>query len=92
MTLTAPEPGTPTEGRPTGAYPPPPWRLRGPGAVIPAPAPLAAARRSLPAGLEVMPVWPGWTLRGLLLARYSPLAAVAGTLDLQMPHAREVAP
>jgi acetoacetate decarboxylase len=51
-------------------YPPAPWRIAGPAAIVPSLVPLAAARAHLPADVAAVPVAPGHTLGGLLLARY----------------------
>ena len=52
------------------SYPPAPWRLAGECAIAAMPAPLEASRARLPAGLAAVPVAPGWTVGGILLARY----------------------
>ena len=54
------------------SYPLPPWRLRGPAAVVGLPVPLESARRFLSRPLAPVPVSPGWTLGGVLVARYGP--------------------
>jgi acetoacetate decarboxylase len=51
-------------------YPPPPWRLSGTVVLGLARVPRRAAQRQLPAGVRPLPVGPGGTLAGLLLASY----------------------
>lgn len=51
-------------------YPAAPWRVAGPGLICPALVPLAAARALVPDDVTVVPVAPGRTLGGFLLARY----------------------
>ena len=89
--------------RPVAAtpYPPAPWRIAGPAAIVPALVPLDAARAHLPAGVAAVPVAPGRTIGGLLLARYEgpstlrygellvlpALTRVAGSLGWWVSHA-----
>lgn len=59
------------------AYPPAPWRLRGEAAVLVAPVRVDAARRfPLPPGARIVSAG-GWTLGGVLLARYDETATLA---------------
>lgn len=52
------------------AHPPPPWRLHGEAAILPAPVRAGAARAAgLPPGVRLLAAG-GWTVGGLLLARY----------------------
>jgi hypothetical protein len=61
----------------TVAHPPPPWRLRGEAAVLLAPVRVAATRAAhLPPGLSLLAAG-GWTVGGLLLARYDETATLA---------------
>jgi hypothetical protein len=53
-----------------GSYPPAPWRIAGPAIICPALVPLDVARAHVPAGVDVVPVAPGRTAGGFLLARY----------------------
>ncbi len=54
------------------SYPPAPWRIAGPAAIVPVLVPLATARAHVPADVDVVPVAPGRTTGGLLVARYEP--------------------
>ena len=58
------------EASQAGTYPPAPWRIAGPTVICPALVPLEVARANVPAGVEVVPVAPGRTAGGFLLARY----------------------
>ena len=53
-----------------GTYPPAPWRIAGPTVICPALVRLEVARAHVPADVEVIPVAPGRTAGGFLLARY----------------------
>jgi len=58
------------------AYPPPPWLLRGEAAILAVPVRTADARRfAIPAGARVLSA-SGWTLGGVLLARYDETATL----------------
>lgn len=54
--------------------PPFPWLLQTEGISVATLLPVAIedARRTVPAALRILSVWPGWTLGGLLLTRYGP--------------------
>jgi acetoacetate decarboxylase len=83
------------------AYPPAPWRIAGPAAIVPVLIPLAIARRHVPGDVEVVAVAPGRTAGGLLVARYEPgstlaygellvfpaLTRVRGSLGMWISHA-----
>ena len=57
-------------------YPPPPWNLRGEAAILAAPVRVADARRfDVPAGARLLSAG-GWTLGGVLLARYDETATL----------------
>lgn len=57
-------------------YPPPPWRLRGDAAILLAPVRSAATRAvHLPPGLALVGA-AGWTVGGVLLARYDETATL----------------
>lgn len=58
------------EASQAATYPPAPWRIAGPTVICPALVPLDVARAHVPAGVEVVPVAPGRTAGGFLLARY----------------------
>ena len=51
-------------------YPPAPWRIAGPAAIVPVLIALRTARAHVPGDVEVVPVAPGRTAGGLLVARY----------------------
>ena len=82
-------------------YPPAPWRIAGPAAIVPVLVPLATARAHLPGDVEVVAVAPGRTAGGLLVARYEPgstlaygellvfpaLTQVAGSIGMWISHA-----
>lgn len=58
-------------------YPPAPWRLRGEALIAAAPVRVEAARRfPPPPGVEFV-VGRGWTLGGVLLARYGERATLS---------------
>ena len=57
-------------GRPSHRFPPAPWRLRGRVTIVPALARLADAQARVGAAARVVPVAPGRTLAGALLASY----------------------
>ena len=52
------------------AYPPAPWRIAGPAAIVPALIALDTARTHVPPDVAIVPVAPGRTAGGLLVARY----------------------
>lgn len=54
--------------------PPFPWPLRTEGITLATihPVRVEDARRCVPPPLRILPVWPGWTLGGLVLTRYGP--------------------
>lgn len=56
--------------RQAGGFPQPPWRLRARFLIVPAVVPLELARQLVPEHVRVLPVLPGHTLGGLLVARY----------------------
>ena len=60
-----------------GELPQPPWRLRGRFWIVPAIVPLELARRLVPSHVRVLPILPGRTLGGLLLARYGSASSLA---------------
>ena len=62
---------------PVGEFPQPPWRLRARFWIVPAIVPLELARRLVPPHVRVLPILPGRTLGGLLLARYGPGSSLA---------------
>ena len=82
-------------------YPPAPWRIAGPSIIVPVLVPLAVAREHVPAGVQVLPVAPGRTACGFLLARYEgpstlhygellvfpALTRVAGSIGMWVSHA-----
>jgi hypothetical protein len=70
---------------PREAYPAPPWRIAGPAAIVPVPVPLATARRLLPPDVAVVPVAPGRTVGGLLIARYTAPSTLSYGELLVMP-------
>ena len=51
-------------------YPPAPWRIAGPAAIVPVLIPLTIARPHVPEDVALVPVAPGRTAGGLLVARY----------------------
>ena len=53
-----------------GTYPPAPWRIAGPTVICPALVPVEVARAHVPADVDIVPVAPGRTAGGFLLARY----------------------
>lgn len=55
---------------PDADFPQPPWRLRGRVWIVPAAVPLELARRLVPSHVRVLAILPGYTLGGLLFARY----------------------
>jgi hypothetical protein len=57
-------------GRPTRQFPPAPWRQRGRVTIVPALARLADAQARVGPAARVVPVAPGRTLAGALLASY----------------------
>lgn len=61
---------------PTAPHPPAPWRLRGEAAILLAPVRAAGSRAAPgPPGLSLLAVG-GWTLGGVLLARYDETATL----------------
>lgn len=58
------------EASPAATYPPAPWRIAGPTVICPALVPLEVARAHVPGDVEIVPVLPGRTAGGFLLARY----------------------
>jgi acetoacetate decarboxylase len=83
------------------SYPPAPWRIAGPAAIVPVLIPLATARAHVPPDVAVVGVAPGRTAGGLLIARYEPgstlrygellvfpaLTRVRGALGMWISHA-----
>ena len=83
------------------SYPPAPWRIAGPAAIVPVLVPLATARAHVPADVAMVPVAPGRTAGGLLVARYEEgstltygellvfpaLTRVAGSVGMWISHA-----
>ena len=61
---------TESRGGSEPAYPPRPWRLRGPFLVAVSAVALDRARAVLPAGVEPLPVAPGRTVGGVVLGLY----------------------
>lgn len=64
------------------AYPPAPWRLAGPALITACLVPIARVRRFIPAELPIVPILPGFTLGGLLLAAYQSPPATLGYHEL----------
>lgn len=62
---------------PEEAFPHPPWRLRARFWIVPAVVPLELARRLVPRHVRVLPILPGRTLGGVLVARYGPGSSLA---------------
>jgi hypothetical protein len=62
---------------PDPQYPPPPWRLRGEAAILTAPVRAQAARAAGVPGGATLRSAGGWTLGGVLLARYDETATLA---------------
>lgn len=54
----------------TPAYPPAPWRLRGPALIAPVRLRAEAARRRLPPAARAVPAGPGRALGGIVLVAY----------------------
>lgn len=65
------------EGPPARPFPQPPWRLRARFWFVPAVVPLERACRLAPRHVRVLPILPGHTLGGLLLARYGAGSSLA---------------
>ena len=60
----------------SAAYPPAPWHLRGDAVVVPVPIRADRARPFLPGDVELVAPG-GWTVGGVLLARYDETATMA---------------